>query len=294
MHIPVLLQEVVDGLDLHLGDIVVDGTAGGGGHSEAILARIGERGTLITIDQDADAIARVKTRLAPLDSGNVIYVHGNFRDIETILAENSITKVNKILVDLGYSSYQMDTSGRGFSFMRNEPLSMQMSVDSAFSAHDIVNTWSEEAIADVLYGYGEERYARRIARVIVESRRQKSIETTFDLVALIESAVPAVYRRGKIHPATRSFQGLRIAVNDELGALRDVLKKGFAVLETGGGFAAISFHSLEDRIVKRFFKEESDKGSVRIVTKRPIVPTKEECSTNPRARSAKLRIAEKI
>jgi 16S rRNA (cytosine1402-N4)-methyltransferase len=294
MHIPVLLQEVIGGLDLREGDVVVDGTAGGGGHSEAMLARIGEKGRLITVDQDADAITRVRTRLAPLDSGNVTYVHGNFRDIENILAQHGIAHVDKILVDLGYSSYQLDMSGRGFSFMRNEPLSMQMSVDSAFSAHDIVNTWSEEAIADVLYGYGEERYARRIARVIVERRRQKSIETTFDLVACIESAVPAVYRRGKIHPATRSFQGLRIAVNDELGALRDVLKKGFAVLETGGKFAAISFHSLEDRIVKRFFKEESDKGSVRLVTKRPIVPTREECASNPRARSAKLRIAEKL
>jgi 16S rRNA (cytosine1402-N4)-methyltransferase len=171
---------------------------------------------------------------------------------------------------------------------------MQMNEAGLFSAYDIVNSWSEEAIADVLYAYGEERYARRIARVIVEKRREGEIKTTYALVALINDAVPSAYRRGKIHPATRSFQGLRIAVNDELQALQDILKKGFTVLGTDGKFAAISFHSLEDRIVKRFLKEEADLGHVRIDTKRPIVPEREECISNPRARSAKLRIATKL
>lgn len=276
------------------GDVIVDGTVGAGGHSAHICKQFGSGVTLICLDQDVDALARAKKKIAA--SGcEPIMIESNFRTIKDAIEKAGYHNVNKILLDLGLSSDQLENSERGFTFQKNEPLKMTMKKNPTaddVTAYDIVNTWSETSLSDIIYGYGEETYSRKIAKKIVEARKSKKIETTFDLVEIIKSAVPGTYAKRKIHPATKTFQALRIAVNDELEALKTVLKDSTDILSPGGRIAIISFHSLEDRIVKRFFKEKND--SFNIITKRPIVATKEEASGNPRARSAKLRIAEKI
>ncbi|MDO8510136.1 MAG: 16S rRNA (cytosine(1402)-N(4))-methyltransferase RsmH [bacterium] len=294
-HTSVLLHEAIEGLAIKPGDVILDGTLNGGGHSAAICERFGEEVQVIGLDLDREAIERAKTKLA---NCNVIIERSNFRNLSRVLDRHGIKNINKMLLDLGLSSDQLEVSGRGFSFRLDEPLLMTFKSEkdlgsSDMTARDIVNDWEEESIANVLYGYGEERFARRIARAIVEARKTGPIETTGELVRVIESAVPRGYRHGKIHPATRSFQALRIAVNDELGALREALAEGFSRLSSGGRVAIISFHSLEDRIVKNMFKDFSKSGQAILITKKPIIPSLEEVQINPRARSSKLRIVEK-
>ncbi len=295
MHTSVLLKESIDGLDLKAGDVFVDGTLGSGGHSAEVCRRFGKAVTLVGFDRDEDAIARAKKVIT--DAGcSATYIVGNFGDFNQALDTAQIAAVDKILLDLGISSNQLDEAGRGFTFKGSEPLLMTMKKNPSeddLTAREIVNTWEEENLADIIYGYGEERYSRRIARAIVAARKEKPIETTEDLVAVIGPSVPAGYRKGKIHFATRTFQALRIAVNDELGSLSAILTQGFERLAPGGRMAVISFHSLEDRIVKRFFREKYDAGNALLITKKPIVPAPEEVRTNPRSRSAKLRILEK-
>jgi 16S rRNA (cytosine1402-N4)-methyltransferase len=290
-HISVLLKETIDGLAIKPSDVVFDGTLGSGGHTAEICTRYGKDIHVIATDKDADAIERSKKRLAGC---TVTFVQESFRNIDKAVGE---TKIDKILLDLGLSSNQFDESGRGFTFRKDEPLLMTMKKnpdESDITAREIVNEWEESSIADIIYGYGEEIYARRIAKAIVTVRKGKPIETTSQLTAIIEAAVPASYRRGRLHPATKTFQAIRIAVNDELGSLTEALTKGFELLNPNGRIAIISFHSLEDRIVKRFFKEKEKEDLAKVITKRPIVPTDEEIQTNPRSRSAKLRIIEKF
>jgi len=293
-HIPVLLHESVEGLALTDGNIFVDGTLGSAGHSSLVAERFGDEVEIIGLDRDADALARSEEKLRTL-THSAFLRQESFRNLDQVLLGLGIKKVDAILLDLGISSNQLEESGRGFSFQKDEPLSMSMSKDAeGLSAKEILNTWDEEALELIIRGFGEEKFSRRIAREIVERREVKPFERTFELVEAIRAATPAAYHRGKLHPATRTFQALRIATNEELVALEEGLVKGFALLNSGGRFAVISFHSLEDRIVKNFFRDRATGGEAKLITKRPIVPTEEEIKANPRSRSAKLRILEKL
>lgn len=296
MHQSVLLKESVASLDLHPGSILIDGTLGSGGHTEEVCEKFGNGVRIYAFDLDADAIERSEERLR--DKGcDVSFHQSNFKDIDEVMMKEGVHGVDAILLDLGWSLDQFETGGRGLSFKKDEPLRMTLKKeisDTEFSAYDILNTWQEEDIANIIYGYGEERFARRIAREIVEKRESSPIKTTTDLVEIIMSAVPSFYKHGRIHPATKTFQALRIAVNDELGNLREVLHKGFGLLKSGGRFSIITFHSLEDRIVKNFFREKSSEGAAELLTKKPIIPSDEELAQNKRSRSAKLRVIRKI
>ncbi len=286
MHESVLLHEVIDGLDIKDGDVVLDMTLGAGGHSLAILES-GKNIRLIGIDQDDAAIAIAKETLGQWKE-KITIVKGNFRDAEKLLADIGISKVNKILFDLGVSSMQLDDAKRGFSFRSDAPLSMTMSDQAKFSARDIVNGWDEEDIANVIFAYGEERKSRAIAKAIVASREVRPIETTFELADIVNDAVGRKPWM-KTNPATKTFQALRIAVNDELGALKTGLTAAEHLILPGGRIAVISFHSLEDRIVKNFMKEKKVTGS-ETLSKKPMVASEDEENRNPRSRSAKLRI----
>jgi 16S rRNA (cytosine1402-N4)-methyltransferase len=295
MHESVLLHETIGSLELVPGDVVVDGTLGRAGHALEAL-RVEPGIFLIGIDRDEQAIEESTAKLSSVTKRFRIF-SGNFRDMDRFVAEASAetgkAKADKIILDLGISSPHLDSSGRGFTFQKDEPLLMTMKRDlgdSDFTARDIVNGWEEEDIANVLYAYGDERYSRRIAKAIVAAREVSPIETTFELVDVIRGAVPGSYRAGKINPATRSFQALRIAVNDELGSLRQGLATGLSALAPGGRMAVISFHSLEDRIVKNFMRDAEKEGKGKSLTKKPMVPTDEEMSRNPRSRSSKLRV----
>ncbi len=296
-HIPVLLQEVLKNIELHKGDIVLDGTLGGGGHALAMAKEIGNKGTLIGIDVDSEAIKRVENLFVShkVECGR-FFSQNNFRNIDSVLNKLNIREVNAILFDLGLSSDQLEVSGRGFTFQKDEPLEMTLSnsiKDETLTAKEIVNTWQEGNLADIIYGYGEERYSRRIAKAIVEGRKFKEITTTQELVEIISRAVPSGYRHGKINPATKTFQALRITVNDELGAAREALDKAIMYLNQDGRVAVITFHSLEDRLVKRKFREWQSEGLGTVITKKPIIPSDEEIRINKRARSAKLRVFKK-
>lgn len=296
IHKTVLLKESIDGLNIQDGDIYLDGTLGSAGHTDYVLSKY-KNITAIGLDRDTEALKRSKERLAKYNDSKIHLIESSYGEISSVLDKLNIEKVNRIMLDLGLSSDQFETSGRGFTFKNDEPLLMTFKkdlVEGDLTAKIIVNTWEENNIADVIYGYGEEKYSRRIARAIVNYRQKKSIETTSELVEIIASAVPSFYRHGRLHPSTKTFQALRIAVNDELNTLKKGLVNGFERLEKGGRIAVISFHSLEDRIVKNFNKERADAGDGLIITKRPITPTDEEISNNPRSRSAKLRILEKI
>jgi 16S rRNA (cytosine1402-N4)-methyltransferase len=294
-HKSVLLHESIDGLDIKAGDVFVDGTLGGGGHMEEVANRFGSTVVMIGIDLDPQAISRTKERLAHFGFP-IRYAEGSFRNIDTILDSLSIEKVDRVLLDIGLSSNQFEESGRGFSFQKDESLIMSFKQDVTeedLTAREILNTWDEENIRAILQGYGEEKFAYKIAKAIVERREEKPIETTFDLVEIIKSATPSFYHHRKIHPATKTFQALRITVNDEIEGLKEGIRKGFERLNAGGRLAVISFHSLEDRAVKQFFKDIADSGKGVRITKKPIIPTDEEIQSNPRSRSAKLRIIEK-
>ncbi|WP_034387432.1 16S rRNA (cytosine(1402)-N(4))-methyltransferase RsmH [Deinococcus sp. YIM 77859] len=280
-HIPVLASEVREALAPAPGRVIVDGTLGGAGHTRLLL----EAGaTVYGIDQDPYALSRAHALKLP----RLTVLEGNYRDMRELLARQGVTRVDGVLLDIGVSSFQLDDAGRGFSYHTDAPLDMRMS-QAGQSAADVVNTLSEAELASIIYEYGEERHSRRIARGIVQAREHAPIETTAQLASVIKRAYPG-FSKG-IHPARRTFQALRVYVNDELGALRDGLQAAEALLTPGGRLAVISFHSLEDRIVKRFLRASS---TLRPLTKRPVEATEEEQARNPRARSAKLRAAEKV
>lgn len=306
-HVSVLLEECIQGLAIKPDGIYVDGTLGGAGHSSRIAAKL-TTGRLIGIDRDNVALEAAAERLRPFED-RVTLVHANFCDMDQALQELGIDKVDGILLDLGVSSPQLDDGQRGFSYMTDAPLDMRMNGEDTRDARQIVNTWSYEELKRILYDYGEERFAPRIAAAICRRREQAPIETTLELVDVIKSAMPASALREKQHPAKRSFQAIRIAVNDELGAVETVMKKAVPLLNPGRRLAVITFHSLEDRIVKNAMAEAAKgctcppsfpvcvcgkKPQVRIVTRKPIVSGEEELERNPRARSAKLRICEKL
>ena len=290
-HIPVLLQQVRDVLDIQDTDTVLDATLGGGGHALALANTLGGKGTFVGIDADAKAIERARKKLKGV-AANCIFIHTNFRNLESKLKVHGITEVDAMLFDLGISSDQLEQSGRGFSFDRDEPLSMTLADEHApetLTAEEIVNTWDEEHLSDIFHGWGGERYARRIARAITEKRSVAPLATTKELSEVVIHALPPRARHAKRHPATRVFQALRIAVNDELGALTDALAALLSIKVAGSRVAIISFHSLEDRIVKQTFRQWEEEGLGARIHKKAIIPTRDEVSNNPRARSAKLR-----
>lgn len=293
-HRSVLLQEAIQALEIKPDDIVVDATLGGAGHARYLADMLDREGVFIGFDLDQAAITRAEEALKSIPATKY-FIKANFRHMAEKLREKGIERATKILFDLGWSSHQLD-SGRGFSFMRDEPLLMTYddspSVD-ALTAEKIVNTWEERSIADVLWGWGGERYSRRIAKAICEARMHMPIQTTRQLAEVVSRAVPSVYRYGKIHPATRTFQALRIAVNDELGALQEGLRSAWQILGHGGILAVITFHSAEDRIVKHMFATWEKAGEGIRTPKKHIAPSEEEIKSNPRARSAKVRIIQK-
>jgi len=289
LHVPVLREEVLQFLEPEASEVIVDATLGGGGHAEAIADRIGEAGLLIGIDQDGDAIRRAEAKLE--GRKNVIIRRCNFRQFDEVLNEVGIGKVHKFLFDLGVSRDQLDEGARGFSFLREGPLDMRMDQRTGERAADLVNTLPEEELRHIFFRFGEERYAGKIAARIVRMRREKSFEFTREFADVISAGVP---RTGRIHPATKVFQALRIAVNRELEALEEGLNKAIRYLIPGGRVVVLSYHSLEDRIVKQMFRRESQAGRIRILTKKVVCPTAGEIAENPSSRSAKLRAAEKI
>lgn len=307
-HQPVMLAEVLTYLAPKEGQIIIDGTLGGAGHSSAILEKLGNSGLLIGIDQDREAIKFAEQRLSKISSRYRIF-QSNYRRFDECLAQLGIREVDGFLLDLGVSSHQLDEGERGFSYRQDAPLDMRMDQTRGLTAEELVNSWTEEKLAKIIWDYGEERWARRIAQFIVEARKQAPIRTTGELVDIIKRAIPKGARQEGPHPAKRTFQAIRIAVNDELGALAETLDKLTDYLKPKGRVAIISFHSLEDRIVKQAFHKQS-KGctcppdfpvcqcgqvpKLKILTRKPLLPSQEEVDNNPRARSAKLRVAEKI
>lgn len=288
MHKPVLLKEVLETLDPQPGKIYVDATANGGGHLAAILEKIGQEGKILGIDWDCDLIAHLKEKYAA--EKRVMFVCDNFANIKAIMDAKGLQQADGIFADVGFSSYHIEQSGRGFSFLKDEPLDMRYHAQSGcLSAEGIVNTWSEGELERIIREYGEERFAKKIATAIAGARRQKKILTTSELARIISMAVPSWYQRGRIHPATRTFQALRIAVNGELDNLTVFLEMAIGLLKNNGILAVITFHSLEDRIVKNFFKTKEKEGLLALLAKKPITASREETKINPRARSAKLR-----
>ena len=302
VHVPVLLHEAVEALTSAAsagkgGDAsprYLDGTLGGAGHALAITDAFAGKLKIIGLDRDPAAIERAQALIAGNAEQSILET-ASFRDLDRILDAHGIPAVDLILLDLGISSDELEASGRGFSFLRDEPLEMTMGDPATypFTAKHIVNGWKEEDIANVIFAYGEERFARRIAGAIVAYREKAPIETSGELAQIIRLSVPGFYRRGKLHPATKTFQALRIAVNDELAALREGLAKGFERLTPGGRMAVISFHSLEDRIVKDFFRAKADADEATLIHRKPITPSAQEAAENPRSRSAKLRVLQK-
>lgn len=305
-HVSVLLNETIDSLNINEDGIYVDCTLGGAGHSSEILKRLSDKGRLIGIDQDEDALSAAKEKLK--DYKNVTFVHDNFYNIENILENLGIDKVDGIIADLGVSSYQLDEKDRGFSYMNDAPLDMRMDRRIDFSAYNVVNEYSFEELYKVIKEYGEENFAKRIAQFIVEERSEKPIKTTGELTEVIKRAIPAKFRREGPHPSKRTFQAIRIEVNGELRILNKAIEDGINKLKSGGRMSIITFHSLEDRIVKNKFRElESPcdcpkdfpicvcgkESIVKVISRKPIEPSKEEVEKNPRSRSAKLRVAEK-
>jgi len=296
-HIPVLLKEIIKYSDPRPGENFIDGTCGGGGHTVEILPRIGKEGKILCLDLDEDALVRASQNIAAQNkdlSERVFFANDNFANLEAVVSKNNFSPVNVILVDLGMSSDQLEESSRGFSFLKDEPLDMRFSIKQELTAGEIVNQWPQDELEKIFREYGEEKFARRISQQIVSARKLKPILTTGRLVLEIVQAVPKRFQYGRIHFATRSFQALRIAVNDELGNLEKFLPQAINILADGGRLVLISFHSLEDRIVKNFFRTQAKEGKLRILTKKPITPSTEEIQTNPRSRSAKLRAALKL
>lgn len=291
IHIPVLREEVLELLNPQSGGKFVDATIGAGGHTRAILERIAPNGKALGIDASVKAIEVLKKELQSFGD-RLMLAQGNFRELSKIVYAHAMDQCNGVLLDVGVSSDELADPSLGISFRINGPLDMRFSGEGETAA-EMVNTYPEDDLVAIIRKYGEERYARQIAEAIVRTRKKARIFTTPALVGVITEAVPGNYENGRIHPATRTFQALRIAVNDELGALEAALPQAIEILRSGGRLAVISFHSLEDRIVKRFFRDNAG-TRLRIITKRPIQAGEEELARNPRARSAKLRVAEKI
>lgn len=305
MHAPVLCDETLDGLVTSRDGIYVDCTAGGGGHLQGLARRLGPEARIIGLDRDADILAQTADSI--IDQ-RVTLVHADFRDLRQVLQKMELNGVNGIMMDLGVSSFQLDQSERGFSFHADAALDMRMDRGQELSAAEIVNSWAEEELARIIFEYGEERYSRRIARAIIRKRKERPIATTLELVEAIKSAVPGSYK-GEKHPARRTFQALRIAVNDELGALQSALPQAVEMLVPGGRLAVISFHSLEDRLVKRYFNQLAAPCTcpvdipvcicglqpvARILKRKAVKASEQEIEVNPRARSARLRVIEKL
>ena len=306
-HTSVLFSETIEQLRIKPDGVYVDGTLGGGGHSAGICRCLGENGTLIGIDRDQDALNAAQNRLAPYGCKKK-FVQSNYEDIEDVLAELGICGIDGVLLDLGVSSFQLDNPARGFSYMQDAPLDMRMNVSDSLTAYDVINDYGQRELTHLIKTYGEERWASRFSEFIVKERKKRPIETTFQLVDIIKAAVPAAARRDGPHPAKRTFQAIRIEVNDELGQLERSLDRFIDALNSGGRFCVITFHSLEDRIVKETFQRRLNPctcpkefpvcvcGKVSDTVKvsgKPILPGKEELEENPRARSAKLRVIEK-
>ena len=306
-HISVLLKESVDALNINPDGIYVDGTMGGGGHSEAVVSRLSDKGILVGIDRDTDALAASRARLK--DYGNVLYAHNNYKNVKDVLSELSIEAIDGAVLDLGVSSYQLDCPERGFSYMEDAPLDMRMNRQNPKSAYEVINTYSEGDLADIFFRYGEERFSRKIAAIIADRRKDKPIETTLELVDIIKAAIPERLRQKGSHPAKRVFQAVRIEVNGELEDLRFALDNFFDVLKPGGRLSVITFHSLEDRIVKTAFNDYATgctcpkdfpicvcgkKPRGKVITRKPMLPSEEECEYNKRSKSAKLRVVEKL
>ncbi|RGB68260.1 MULTISPECIES: 16S rRNA (cytosine(1402)-N(4))-methyltransferase RsmH [Oscillospiraceae] len=303
-HTPVLLHEAVEALKIRPDGVYVDGTSGGAGHSREIASRL-QGGRLIALDKDPEAIETIKERLQGLPA---TVVQSDFRFIPEVLDELGIARVDGILLDLGVSSHQLDTAGRGFSYIQDAPLDMRMSAQG-FSAYDLVNTWEEAEIARILWEYGEEKFSRRIAQSIVSARARAPVGSTLELAQLVKDSIPAPARRTGGNPAKRTFQAIRIAVNDELGSLRECLERSFERLAVGGRFAIITFHSLEDRMVKQKFAQLAKgctcppdcpvcicgkKPRGRLTPRKPVLPGEEELRENKRSHSARLRVIERI
>ncbi|MCX7770329.1 MAG: 16S rRNA (cytosine(1402)-N(4))-methyltransferase RsmH [Proteobacteria bacterium] len=288
VHVPVLVSELLNFINFEEG-VIVDCTFGGGGHSKAILDKF-PRVSVIGIDQDEDAIKR-GLELKKIYNERIKLHTKNFRNIEEVLEEEGLEKVNFFMLDLGVSSDLLFDESRGFSFIKSGPLDMRMDKNINITASFVVNTYPKERLADLFYKFGEERFSRKIAKAIVDYRESKKIETTEELANIIKKCIR---KRQKIHPATRVFQALRVYINDEIGALEEFLEKSLNFLSPSGRIAVISFHSLEDRVVKNFFKKKEKEGFLKIITKKPITPSKREMRVNPRSRSAKLRVGEKI
>ena len=308
-HETVLLHETVDGLDIKPNGVYVDCTLGGAGHAQYLLDQLGPQGHLYAFDQDMTAINNAKLKLADyVEKGQVTFIHQNFRHLKQALEDLGIGQVDGIYYDLGVSSPQLDVAERGFSYGQEARLDMRMNQEQALSAYEVVNDWPYEDLVHILYRYGEEKFAKRIARAIEERRAQRPIETTTELAEIVKMAIPAATRRTGGHPAKRSFQAIRIAVNDELGAVEDSLEQALTLLKPEGRISVITFHSLEDRLVKQLFKEVSQGPEVprglpvlpgqmqapfALVNRKPIVASPEELEANNRSRSAKLRILRK-
>ncbi len=306
-HIPVLFKETIEGLKIKEDGIYIDGTVGGAGHSTGIAQRLGKNGRLICLDQDNDAIETARERLKTFGE-KVTVIKSNYSQIGKVAQDLQIEKVDGILIDIGVSSYQLDNVERGFSYMKDAPLDMRMDRDNPLSAKEVVNSYSEDELFGIIKEYGEERFAKSIASRICQSRKEKPIETTMELAGIIRSAIPAKYRQNGANPAMRTFQAIRIEVNDELGILERSLDDMIALLKDGGRLAVITFHSLEDRIVKNAFRTAENpcicppqfpvcvcgrKSKGRVITKKPLIPDEGEIEKNIRAHSAKLRIFER-
>ncbi len=299
-HIPVLEDEIIKYLNPRPGENFIDGTCGRGGHAAAILKNVGKEGSVLAIDLDKKALEQTGQKIAAEKSfsvGRLILANDNFANLEKVVRQNNfgaVSGISGIVVDLGLSSDQLEESGRGFSFLKDEPLDMRFSESQDLKAAEIINQWPLAELEKIFKEYGEERFAGKIGEQIARERKIKPIATTQKLVNIIAQAVPGKWRHGRTHFATRIFQALRIAVNDELGNLRTFLPQAINLLKNNGKLAVISFHSLEDRIVKNFFREQAQSGKIKILTKKPVIPADEEIFRNPRSRSAKLRVAEKL
>jgi len=295
VHIPVLVDEVIQYLNPKPNDNFIDATIDGGRHAIKILEKTEPKGKILGIDLDKKLLENLKFKIQNLKlDDRLILVNDSFKNLKEITEKYNFKNIAGILFDLGMSSWHLEESKRGFSFQRNETLDMRFNSSQELTAREVVNKWPEYKIEEVLREYGEERYSKRIAKTIVSERRKKPILTTFDLIEIIKKAVPKNYDRGRIHPATRTFQALRIATNQELENLKIALPQALEILENGGRIVVISFHSLEDRIVKNFFREKAKEGKLKILTKKPIRASEKEVQKNPRSRSAKLRAAIKL
>lgn len=293
MHYPVLLKETLHFLDPEPGDLIVDATFGGGGHTAAILQNIMPGGGVMAFDLDPEAMMRGRGRLPEFDR-DITYINRDFRDLAQVSSELGIDSIDGAVFDLGISSYQVDDPQRGFSFLRDGPLDMRFSFGDGITAEQVVNSRGEEELREIVSKYGEERHASAVARAIVKARKEERITTTGRLSKIIKAAIGGKYRGQRLHSACRTFQALRIYVNDELGAIEEGVRSALALLKPGGRVCVISFHSIEDRAVKNIFREYKTRGKVNVLTKKPIKPSRDEVVSNPRSRSAKLRCAEKI